>query len=145
MSNGSERNFDRITSLFSNCTPENGATENNKVMTPKSHLDSRLITYTTLCCPLRGCPTKEQFWTFISHIHDTCEACQSKMCDTYVSLNPSDIFNRTMHIKNVTPHVMESIITIIQNPNQELNQVVNQPLGKPNLSLNNFNSNLEVD
>jgi hypothetical protein len=38
--------------LFSNCMPDNGAIENDKVMTPKSHSHSWLITNTTLYRPL---------------------------------------------------------------------------------------------
>jgi hypothetical protein len=55
MSNESEWNFSSITPLFSSYMPDNGATENNRVMTPKSHPDSLLITNTTLC-----------------RMHDTC-------------------------------------------------------------------------
>jgi hypothetical protein len=80
-----ERNFSSITSLFSNSTPNNDAMQNNRVMTQKSHSDSWFITNTTLCHPLRGCPEKGQFWTCTSHMHDTCEACQSKMGDASVS------------------------------------------------------------
>jgi hypothetical protein len=36
----SEQNFGSITPLFSNCMPDNGATENNRVMMPKSRSDS---------------------------------------------------------------------------------------------------------
>jgi hypothetical protein len=34
--------------LFSNCTPDNGAIENNMIMEPKSNLDLWLVTNTTL-------------------------------------------------------------------------------------------------
>jgi hypothetical protein len=55
----SERNFGSITPMFSNCMPDNGATKNNRVMTLKSHLDSWLVTNTTLCPPLRGYPKRD--------------------------------------------------------------------------------------
>jgi hypothetical protein len=44
MSNKFEQNSDSITPLFSNCAPDNGATENNKVTTPKFCSHSWLIT-----------------------------------------------------------------------------------------------------
>jgi hypothetical protein len=81
MSNEFERNSGSITPLFSNCMLDNGATENNKVMTPKSHLHSSLITNTMLCRPLRGCPKKGQFRTFTSNMRNTCEAYRSKIGD----------------------------------------------------------------
>jgi hypothetical protein len=40
---------------------------------------------------------------------------------------------------------MEFIINLIKNPNQELSQVANTLLGKPNQNLNNFKLNLVVD
>jgi hypothetical protein len=32
--------------------------------------------------PTRGCPKKEQFWTFTSHMHDTCETYRSETGNT---------------------------------------------------------------
>jgi hypothetical protein len=48
MTHGSKRNFGSITPLFFNYTPDNGATENNRVMMSKSHSNSWLVTNTTL-------------------------------------------------------------------------------------------------
>jgi hypothetical protein len=72
MTHESEQNFSSITPLFSNCTPDNDATENNRVMTPKSRSHSWLITNTTLCRPLRGCPKRDNsgpsHLTCITHV-----------------------------------------------------------------------------
>jgi hypothetical protein len=61
MSNESKQKFGSITSLFSNYMPDIGTTENNRVMTLKSRLDSWLVTNATLCCPLRGCLKRDNF------------------------------------------------------------------------------------
>jgi hypothetical protein len=66
--------------------PDNGATENNRVLAPKSRSNSWLVTNTTLCHPLQCYPKKGQFRTFTSHMHDTCETSRSEMGDAYVSL-----------------------------------------------------------
>jgi hypothetical protein len=84
MSIGKDRSYTHP--LFSNCTSDNCATENIKVMTSKSCSHLWLITNTTLYRPLRGCSKKGQFQTFTSHMHNTCEACWSKTGDAYVSL-----------------------------------------------------------
>jgi hypothetical protein len=68
MSNESKQNSGSITPLLSNCTPDNGATENNKVMTPKSRSHSWLVTNVTLCRPLWGCPKRDNS----EHSHLTC-------------------------------------------------------------------------
>jgi hypothetical protein len=52
MSNESKQKFGSITLLFFNCTHDNGAMENNRVMALKSRLDSWLVTSTTFCRPL---------------------------------------------------------------------------------------------
>jgi hypothetical protein len=61
MSKESEQNFGSITPMFSNWTPDNGATENNRVMALKSHSDSGLITNTMICRPLQGNQKKDNF------------------------------------------------------------------------------------
>jgi 23S rRNA C2498 (ribose-2'-O)-methylase RlmM len=71
-SNESEQNSSNITPLFSNCTSDNGVTENNKVMAPKSRLHSWLVTNTTLCLPLRDCLKRDNsgssYLTCITHV-----------------------------------------------------------------------------
>jgi hypothetical protein len=54
MSNESECNFGSIIPPFSNYTPDNGAMENNRVMTLKSRSDSWVVTNTMLYRSLRG-------------------------------------------------------------------------------------------
>jgi hypothetical protein len=45
--------------MFSNCMPDNGATENNKVMALKSRSDSWLVINTMLCHLIQGCQKRD--------------------------------------------------------------------------------------
>jgi hypothetical protein len=64
----------------------------------------------------------------------------------YKSIAPSVPHHSVMSLPSlpVTPCLTESLNPSL-NFNQELNQMDNQPLGKPNLSLNKFKSNLVVN
>jgi hypothetical protein len=103
MCNESQQNFDSITPLFSNCMSDNGAMKNNRVMTPKSHSDSWLITSIKICHPLRGCPKRDNYipsyLTCMTHVrHVGLKRVTHRFCYTTYA------FNKTLYMKNEGPY-----------------------------------------
>jgi hypothetical protein len=115
MTHEAEWNFGSITPLFSNCTPDYGAMENNRVMTPKSRSDSWLVTNTTLCHPLWGYSKRDNSgpshlicMTHMRHVGLKWVTHRFRYT-TYIFnrtmqwfwLNPTTVFNRIIHRKNM--------------------------------------------